>query len=108
MNDKPKRRWLQFSLRTMLVLVTIVCVGLGWWVQRSKEWIRQRHEWLANHPGQSGLNIGPTLHQPLAPFSLRLFGESGMPRIYVTPGDDRLEATRLFPEAVPMILMHEG
>src|SRR4051794_24931694 len=100
MNAKPKRRWFQYSLRAMLVVMTIVCVGLGCWVHRSKQWIRQRQEWLANHPGQSGLNIGPTLPQPLAPFRLRLFGEPGMPCIYATPGDARLEATRLFPEAV--------
>jgi hypothetical protein len=27
---KPKRRWLQFSLRTMLVLMLLFGCGLGW------------------------------------------------------------------------------
>lgn len=29
---KPKRRWLQFSIRTVLVLVTLLCVALSLWV----------------------------------------------------------------------------
>jgi hypothetical protein len=28
-NDKPKRRWDQFSLRTLLFVVTLLCVGPG-------------------------------------------------------------------------------
>ena len=27
---KPKRRWFRFSLRTFLVIVTLICVWLGW------------------------------------------------------------------------------
>jgi hypothetical protein len=112
MNAKLKRRWFQFSLRTLLIIITLVCMGLGYWVHWSKDWIRQRHEWLANHPGQSGLNtgssIGLTPPQPPAPLSLRLFGESGMPLVYVMPGDEQLEATRLFPEAVSMVFVQEG
>lgn len=29
---KPKRRWMQVSLRTVLVLVTLLCVALSMWV----------------------------------------------------------------------------
>jgi hypothetical protein len=29
-NQKVKRRWLRFSIRTLLVAVTIFCVWLGW------------------------------------------------------------------------------
>ena len=31
---KPRRRYLQFSLRTFLVLLTLVCVWFGWQVNR--------------------------------------------------------------------------
>jgi hypothetical protein len=31
-NTKPKGRWLQFSIRTVLVIVTLLCVGLSIWV----------------------------------------------------------------------------
>jgi hypothetical protein len=30
MDEKPRRRWLRFSVRTLLVAVTIFCVWLGW------------------------------------------------------------------------------
>src|SRR5688572_14736937 len=36
---KPRRRWLRFSLRTLLVLVTLLSIGLGWFVHRGE---RQR------------------------------------------------------------------
>ena len=29
-NPKPKRRWLQFSLKGLFVFVLVVCVALGW------------------------------------------------------------------------------
>ena len=35
MPTPPRRRWYQFSLRTMFVVVTLACIGFGWWVQRS-------------------------------------------------------------------------
>ena len=31
------RRWLQFSLRSLLVLLTIACVWLGWKVERARK-----------------------------------------------------------------------
>jgi len=34
---KPKRRWLQFSLRTMFVVVTVFCVFLGMVVKRARD-----------------------------------------------------------------------
>ena len=41
MSEKPNRRWLQFSLRTLLVVVTLSAVGVGmvwrmwpWWQER--------------------------------------------------------------------------
>ena len=36
---KPRRRWWQVSLRTLLVLVTLLSIGLGWFVHRGE---RQR------------------------------------------------------------------
>ncbi len=36
MNPPPKNRWLRFSLRAMLVVVTVVCGLLGWNVQRAR------------------------------------------------------------------------
>lgn len=50
MDDKPKikrRRWFQFSLQTMFVLVMLVSIPLAW-VGYSLSWIRQRHEALTS------------------------------------------------------------
>jgi len=37
MEEKPKRRWLSFSIRTLLIAVTIFCVWLGWQVSIVRE-----------------------------------------------------------------------
>ncbi|MCH7727434.1 MAG: hypothetical protein IH991_13270 [Planctomycetes bacterium] len=34
---KPSRRWLQFSLRTMLALLTVACVWFGWLAYKANE-----------------------------------------------------------------------
>ena len=48
---KPKpRRWLQFSLRTFFVLVTVFCVWLGWTVHRANEQ-RKAVEWVREMGG---------------------------------------------------------
>ena len=39
---KPRRRWLQFSLRTMLVLVLIFGAGLGWFAREVQKARAQR------------------------------------------------------------------
>ena len=35
MDPKPKRRWYQFSLRAVLVLITLCALTLCWWNHRS-------------------------------------------------------------------------
>ena len=42
MEENPKRRWLTFSLRTLLLAVMIFCVWLGWqWrIVRERELVR--------------------------------------------------------------------
>jgi hypothetical protein len=37
MDGKPKRRWLRFSLSTLLIGVTIFCMWLGWQVSIVRE-----------------------------------------------------------------------
>ena len=34
---KPKRRWLQFSLRTMMLVVTVFCIWMGFYVKQVRE-----------------------------------------------------------------------
>ena len=41
-NTKPRRRWLQFSLRTLLIVVTLSAVPLGWVGWKCEQGRRQR------------------------------------------------------------------
>jgi Leucine-rich repeat (LRR) protein len=47
---KRKRRWLRYSLRSFLVLMTIACLALGYWVHRAN---RQRAamKWVLENGG---------------------------------------------------------
>ena len=126
--NAPKRRWPQFSLRTMFVVVTVLAVPLGW-IGYSLNWIRQRHEFHKLHETRIS-----SLHNEIGHFEftyrivetapdkpknistmharavLRLFGEEAFPGlvlIYVSSEpnvaasrtSDIQRAKELFPEA---------
>jgi hypothetical protein len=119
MSELPptRRRWFQFSLRTMLVMVTIVGVWLGVWLGYYVNWKSQRQEaraWLGMqmNGGSFGFHRKP---ESAFPWVLKLMGEEPMPLILMRyePMDNyahdhvsdeylnlvkRVE--RLFPEAV--------
>jgi hypothetical protein len=109
----PKRRWFRFSLRTLFVVVTMFGVSLGY----ELNWIRQRHEVLADPKVHFYFEVGeddpfsaaPTV--PVnAPWFLRLLGERGVASInimYPTTSTrplseseelERARVSRLFPE----------
>lgn len=48
--DKPNRRWLRLSLRTLLVLLTVGCVWLGWFANRANQQ-RQAVQWIEQSNG---------------------------------------------------------
>ena len=33
---RPKAAWFQFSLRSMMLFVVVVCLGLAWWLDRQQ------------------------------------------------------------------------
>jgi hypothetical protein len=105
---KPKRRWYQFSLRTLLVFVTLAAPIFSW-VGYSLNWIRQRREALS-----TGFVVdltGTTIDwsksaRPRAPGGLWLFGEQGVGYLKVRVGSSHHEnrvnhenVWRLFPES---------
>jgi hypothetical protein len=81
MEEKSKRRWLSFSVRTLLIAVTIFCVSLGWAIQRAKkgkearEWLYAHYGFLSDHP-----EYAPPEHR-LAPWGLGLVGEGRCRRL---------------------------
>jgi hypothetical protein len=45
MDSTPRRRWFRYSLRTLLVFVTVACAGFGWLGLKMRQ--AQRQEELA-------------------------------------------------------------
>jgi hypothetical protein len=112
----PRRRWFQFSLGTLFVVVTLFAAFLAYNIN----WIRQRQEALAHiaagsyvtagtltdirsEPSQRLLEKNPTTAPDIkSPWSIRLFGEPGVASIVVYGPDGSSAAEnlrRLFPEA---------
>lgn len=109
---KPKRRCLQFSLGTLFLAVTVLCVWLG--VQT--KWIRDRQEarrWLEKHDCKFYSNVDVDPSDPFgvepkdAPWPIRILGEEGVSQIYlhlhvISSDEAKLRKTMLeqqFPEA---------
>jgi hypothetical protein len=83
----------------MFVGMILASVAFGWWVQRSREWIRQRQELLAGSDSLHGRAIVMGRHAT-APGLLWVFGEEGVDQMYVTDFSIKAEAVEeLFPEA---------
>jgi hypothetical protein len=82
MDERPRRRWLRFSLRTLFLLVTLVAVWLGW----SLNWIRQRQYVVAHSSVETtSWETGEPVN---APGLLWLFGEPGYYDVRVLFGPD--------------------
>jgi len=88
--EKPRRRWLRFSLRTMAVLLTVVCLFLGWigpkWIdaQREAAIVKKltKTAALIQYDYQRVLNPGEPDPVPKGPFLLRyLFGKHIFSRV---------------------------
>src|SRR5689334_19696866 len=56
-----RRRWLRYSLRTLFVLVTLLCVWLGLWANRAE---RQKRAvaWFKAHGGEVHYDYEFTMH----------------------------------------------
>jgi hypothetical protein len=105
---KPRRRWFQFRLRTLLVAMTVAC-AVSSWVGYQLNWIRERHAIMANGaPMQNSQVTGRCIEISYdnvvdAPWSLRLFGERGYCNLILTFKESDPQTARirsLFPEAL--------
>lgn len=94
-----RRRWLRFSVRTMFVLVTLLCIYLGWVM--NWEWKRQAYLKENDVAGPYLNDDGSEVESVLAPWSLRIFADKGVPILYLYPTEEQelIRASRLFPEA---------
>ena len=101
--DKPRHRWLRFSLRTLLVLVTL----FGIWLGMQVKWVKDRHR-LIETKRFAGLKTGGA-----SPWSIKMLGEPGYATIVLNGMDKsrgplEKEARRLFPEAKIQIELGNG
>jgi hypothetical protein len=81
----PQRRWFQFSysLRTLLMLVTVFAGYFGW-REWSLKWISERYEILnARTVEYTCGDCGGIPPGPHAPWPLRFFGERGCEKLVV-------------------------
>ena len=102
------RRRFRFSLRTLLVVVTVVCVWLGLefrFVREREAWIRVNKALVRPaEPTPVGSTVGEFIYSRPTnshfPFWRRWFGDSPVPSIVFPMGRTDYEtAKRLFPEA---------
>jgi hypothetical protein len=94
------RGWFAFRLRSLLTLVAVLSVALGW-VGYSLNWIRQRHK------AMDAYCVFPIWRPIRAPGGLGLLGETGKSTVPIIV-DDRAEFARLtalFPESQGITLL---
>src|SRR6185369_1706202 len=87
MSTPPRRRWFQYSLRTMFVVATMLCGALAYHLN----WIGQRQEYRTKHLAecqpyvqeQLTWDFEHSVNYEKAPFPLSYFGEIGERHITV-------------------------
>src|SRR5437870_1822669 len=97
MDSKPKRRWLRYSLRTLLVFVTLTSAGFGWfgWQLRI---VHARLTFL-QRPGVTYQPGKADWHPAIEiPFYRRWLGDESIMRIDVSSEKDADTARELFSE----------
>jgi hypothetical protein len=100
------RRLTRFSLRALLVVVTLFCLALGY----GANWKHQRIAYLANspqHPFPYVELVGKRtpVRQGTLPLCLRLVGEPETPMLlFDNGGAECRRAEALFPEAMVVVL----
>lgn len=114
--SQPRRYWLSFSLRALLVLMTILCMFLGWigpkWLEMKREEaavkrILEQHGW-AHYDYQEEAILSPTPPTPNGPYLFRyLFGDhifSHVVSVGLRHQDERDESTRPDPNQLVSVL----
>src|SRR5688572_181685 len=95
MEEKPKTRWLRFSLRTMFLVVTAVCCWLAWQLSV----VRERRDLLNDLNASRGFQIvkasewakdTPAADQPVPaiPWIREWLGDEAIQSIWFPPERD--------------------
>ena len=110
MTAEPRRHWFRFSLRTLLIVITLASCSMAW-VAYQLNWIRQRRaERAAEHKDFLDFGRGQISKegQAAAPWQLAIFGEQGLTEIVLWRENDlrKAELQSLFPEAHVTSFLH--
>ena len=105
MEEMPKRRWLTFSVRTLLIAVTIFCVWLSWQVSivRERKAVRkilQERETFTYEECHPGMPHLPGVHISWIRAAL---GDEAVSYFYLSGRetvDEMQRIRRAFPETV--------
>jgi hypothetical protein len=98
---KRKRRWFQFSLRTLLILAVACAVGAGY-VGRQYEIVQNRRAFLDDHLNKYGNLIVDSSVAVEVLWIRRVLGDEGVWKLGLDSDSDtneRQRAAALFPEA---------
>jgi hypothetical protein len=111
-----KHRWFRFSLRTLFVVVTVVCCWLGWefrFVQERKAALKAVHDHYDKMPGINGFGaiscpflVAQTMngHPPTIPAIRTCMGDRPVGFITVPLQSEANSLKRLFPESEIMYI----
>ena len=99
----PTRRWLRFSIRTLLVAVTIFCVWLGWQVSivRERKAVRKLIDEAGGYHGNPFSGIEAKELIPKVSWFRQRLGDEGV-REWTLPKKleaERARVVRAFPES---------
>jgi hypothetical protein len=96
--QKPRRRWFQFRLRTLLIAVVLLGSACGY-VAHEASIVRARQKWFGSHDQPLTIIHWNPAHPERGPSALRRWlGDKEYPTIQTEPKDVD-EAERLFPKA---------
>jgi hypothetical protein len=100
---KRKRRWFQFSLRSLMIGVTLFCLVVGGYIGSQVKTVRDRKSWLEEHKrapmrGDLVVSTGDESKSPNA--IRRWFGDEAIRLIALPPDEDNQMMKKLFPEAI--------
>jgi hypothetical protein len=99
---KRNRRWFQFSLRSLMIVVTLFCVVVGGYVGWQAKVVRERRVELSRVVDMRLVGIDGADKEGVIPWIRRALGDKRVGSIKMVVGTDAAELDRLrvlFPEA---------
>jgi len=112
MLDKPKRRWFQFRLRTLLIVIALLATALGWlgwqlrFIRSRRMAMDETRKWaVETNQMRRALPYWTEVRDPEEiPWYRRALGDATVARVLIINGggatdDDARRLRELFPEA---------